>query len=98
MPGPSRWRGDLVGHALMAKKLEQEVVDQRVREVLRFVHRVSKIGVPENAPEEGRDTPETAALLRDLAGQSIVLLKNTDKVLPFAKEKCVSLINIRTQY
>ncbi|KAL6408745.1 beta-glucosidase [Ilyonectria robusta] len=92
MPGPSRWRGDLVGHALMAKKLEQDVVDQRVREVLRFVHRVSKIGVPENAPEEGRDTPETASLLRDLAGQSIVLLKNTDKVLPFVKEKCVAVI------
>lgn len=94
MPGPSRWRGELVSHALMSKKLEQEVVDQRVREVLRFVHRVSKIGVPENAPEEPRDTPETAGLLRDLAGQSIVLLKNTDKALPFTKEKSVSPLNI----
>ncbi|KAH7152596.1 glycosyl hydrolase family 3 N terminal domain-containing protein [Dactylonectria macrodidyma] len=92
MPGPSRWRGELVNHALMSKKLEQDIVDQRVREVLKCVHRAIKTGTPENAPEEPRDTLETALLLREIAGQSVVLLKNTGQVLPFKQDKPVAVI------
>lgn len=90
MPGPSRWRGELINHALMSRKLENDIVDQRVREVLKCVHRAIKTGTPENASEEPRDTVETASLLRDIAGQSVVLLKNTEQVLPFKKDKPVS--------
>jgi beta-glucosidase len=46
--------------------------------------------VAENAPEQTRDTPETAALLRRLATDAIVLLKNEQDVLPLSKSKSVS--------
>lgn len=90
MPGPSRWRGQLVTHALMANKISKQTLDARVREVLRLVSRVAKTGVPGNAPEGSRDTPETSALLRKIGGESIVLLKNENKALPLDKAKTVS--------
>ncbi|OBT85273.1 hypothetical protein VE02_06505 [Pseudogymnoascus sp. 03VT05] len=92
MPGPSRWRGQLVTHALMANKISKQTLDARVREVLRLVSRVAKTGVPGNAPEGSRDTPETSALLRKIGGESIVLLKNDNKALPLDKSKTVAVI------
>lgn len=90
MPGPTRWRGQMLLHALMSRKIDAETVNQRVRQVLRLVHRAIQTGIPPNAPEEPRDTPETAALLRKIAGESIVLLKNEKNALPFSKDKTVS--------
>lgn len=92
MPGPSRWRGGLLKHALISKKITQKMLDDRVREVLKLVSRVSKIGVPENAPELSRNTPETSELLREIAGEAIVLLKNDGGVLPFKKETTVRFL------
>ncbi|PVH77695.1 glycoside hydrolase family 3 protein [Cadophora sp. DSE1049] len=92
MPGPSRWRGQLLNHALMSKKITQHTLDQRVREVLKVASLASKTGVPEHAPEGTRNTPETATLLRKIAGDSIVLMKNEGSVLPFAREKTVAVI------
>lgn len=89
MPGPTRFRGLLITHALMANKISRQTLDSSVREVLRLVSRAAKTGVPENAPEGSRDTPETAALLRKIAGESIVLLKNEKKVLPLDKAQTV---------
>lgn len=90
MPGPTRWRGQLLNHAIMAKKVTQETVDERTRQVLNLVHKAVQTGIPSGAPEGTRDTPKTAALLRDIASQSIVLLKNDNQVLPFKNEKTVS--------
>ncbi|KAH6880813.1 glycoside hydrolase superfamily [Thelonectria olida] len=92
MPGPTRWRGQMLLHAIMSNKIRLETVNERVRQVLKLVHRASLTGIPENAPEEGRDTPETASLLRKVAGESIVLLKNENDALPFKKDKTVAVI------
>ncbi|WQF77170.1 Putative glycoside hydrolase, family 3, glycoside hydrolase family 3 domain, immunoglobulin [Colletotrichum destructivum] len=92
MPGPSRWRGQLVNHAVSSKKLLPDTIDQRVRAVLKSVQRAVATGIPEHAEEEGRDLPETAALLRQIAGDSVVLLKNEKKTLPFHKTKTVLII------
>jgi beta-glucosidase len=93
MPGPTKWRGQILEHALLSKKVTEHTLDLRVREVLKLVNEVSKTGVPENAPEESRDTPETAELLRKIGSESIVLLKNKDNVLPFKKTETVSYPN-----
>jgi beta-glucosidase len=58
--------------------------------VLQLASSVSKTGVPEHAPEGTRDIPETAELLRKIAGDSVVLLKNEGCVLPLKKNKVVS--------
>ncbi|GKT58201.1 glycoside hydrolase family 3 [Colletotrichum tofieldiae] len=92
MPGPTRWRGQLVNHALSSKKLLPETVDQRVRAVLKSVQRAMETGIPEHAEEKSRDLPETAALLRQVAGDSLVLLKNEKGTLPFQKAKTVLVI------
>ncbi|KAH6662238.1 glycosyl hydrolase family 3 N terminal domain-containing protein [Halenospora varia] len=92
MPGPSRWRAGLLKHALISKKITEGTLDKRVREVLKLVSRVSKTGIPENAPETSRDIPETSDLLRELAGEAIVLLKNEKSALPLRKDKTVAVI------
>lgn len=91
MPGPTRWRGQLITHSLMSKKISPHTLNLRVHEVLNLVNRVSKTEIPENAPEGSRDIPETAELLRKISGQSIVLLKNKNQVLPLNKATTVRL-------
>lgn len=91
MPGPSRWRGSTLSHALSANKVKYHTLDQRVRTVLKFVKRAMASGVPENAEEKAGDTPETSEFLRKVAADSIVLMKNEKRVLPLSKGKTVSV-------
>ena len=90
MPGPSRWRGPVLSHALVANKVQVHTIDERVRTVLKFVKRAMASGIPENAEEKTGDNPETAKLLRKLAADSVVLMKNEKSVLPLSKERTVS--------
>ena len=90
MPGPTRFRGNALGHAITTNKVPQHILDDRVRQMLKLVNRCAASKVPENAPEKELDTPETSALLREIAADSIVLLKNTKQVLPLSKSKPVS--------
>lgn len=93
MPGPSRLRGGLLQGALASNKVTEHAITQRAREVLNLVNRCAASGIPENAEEGTRDTPETAALLKKISANSIVLLKNEGNVLPLKKNKSVSLIS-----
>jgi beta-glucosidase-like glycosyl hydrolase len=96
MPGPARYHGtQILSLALTAGRLSQFTIDERVRELLTLIDQCAASGVAENAPEETRDTPETAALLRQLATDAIVLLKNENHVLPLSKSKTVSLLPLR---
>ncbi|KAF5962400.1 glycoside hydrolase family 3 [Fusarium bulbicola] len=92
MPGPTRWRGQMLLHALMSRKIDLETVNERVRQVLKLVDRAIRTGIPSNAPEVSQNTPETAALLRKIAGESIVLLKNDHNALPFNRGETVAVI------
>ncbi|KAK9466043.1 glycoside hydrolase superfamily [Lipomyces arxii] len=92
MPGPIRFRGERLLHAVTSKKVKVSVLNERVRNVLNMINTVAEAGVPENAEEKGADTPETAALLRTIAADAIVLLKNTNSVLPLDKTKTVAVI------
>ncbi|KAJ1337254.1 beta-glucosidase [Microdochium nivale] len=85
MPGPTRWRGGALAHAVHSNKLTVRELDDRVRNVLNFVNYTAAAGVPENAPETKLDRPEDRALLRRAAAESVVLLKNEGGVLPFCK-------------
>lgn len=91
MPGPTRFRGEALRFNVATDKVREHLLDERVRTVLRFVDKCAASGVPEGAPETEPDTPETAALLRRLGAESIVLLKNDNQVLPLKKDKNVTL-------
>lgn len=92
MPGPARWRGNNLLHAILSNKVTEHTLNTRVRNVLNLVNDACAIGVPENAKEMTRDTPQTRRLLRQLAGESIVLMRNDKSVLPLDPHKTVSLI------
>ncbi|KAL4756904.1 beta-glucosidase H [Aspergillus foveolatus] len=92
MPGKTRWRGDALAHAVSSNKVHEFVLDERVRNVLNLVNYVEPLGIPENAEEKVLNRPEDQALLRRAAAESIVLLKNEDKILPFNKEKSIAVI------
>lgn len=89
MPGPTVWRATALGHAVQTGKVPHHILDERARTVLEFVKTCAASGVPENAEEKTRDTPETATLLRKIGGDSIVLMKNEKNLLPLSKEKKV---------
>lgn len=86
MPGGTRWRGELLTQARGVYKVLDHVLDERVRNVLNLVNRCASAKIADHAEEKAANTPETAALLRKIGGESIVLLKNEDNVLPLKKD------------
>ncbi|KAI5458899.1 Cel3c putative beta-glucosidase [Mariannaea sp. PMI_226] len=90
MPGPTRFRGELLKFCTATDKVWGHEIDERARAVLKFVKKCAASGIKEtgpHAPEHIIDTPETAALLRKVGNESIVLLKNEKRLLPLPKDK-----------
>lgn len=87
MPGPTKFRGEALMFNVSTGKPFRHVIEARAREVLKFVKKCAAANVPENGPESTRNTPETAALLRKIGNESIVLLKNENNLLPLKKDK-----------
>jgi beta-glucosidase len=87
MPGPTRFRGPALMHALTSNKVSERTLDDRVHKVLEMVQLASKAGIPEYAPERQLDRPGDRALLRRAAAESIVLLKNDNDILPLDAKK-----------
>ncbi|BCS00565.1 beta-glucosidase H [Aspergillus luchuensis] len=92
MPGPTRWRGSALSHAITANKIPMATVNARVRAVLRLVQQASRSGIPERAPELQLNRAEDRRLLRKIASEAVVLLKNDDGILPLDKTKKVAVI------
>lgn len=98
MPGPTSIRGNLIKNALGCRKLLETDIDERVREVLKMVKRTESLKIPEHAPEKTLNNEKTAALLRRLASEGIVLLSNSCDSLPFSKSKSVAVIGPNANY
>jgi beta-glucosidase len=83
MPGPSIWRGKQLIEAVECRKVSMAAVDIAVGNLLKLIHRTnsSRSGPVD---EKGGDTPESRALTRKVAADSIVLLRNARNVLPLA--------------
>lgn len=90
LPGPTRWRSITLSHAVASGKLDEQVLDDRVRNVLNAVKKAGKSGIPSDFEETTRDTEATRLLLRQAAADSIVLLKNKDATLPLKTNRIVS--------
>lgn len=87
MPGPARFRGEALQFNASTGKPFGHVIDDRAREVLKMVKKVAGLPIKEFGDEKEANTPETAALLRRIGNESIVLLKNENNVLPLSKTK-----------
>lgn len=91
MPGPPRWRQPLlVLQTLSTQKILLQKIDECVSNLLTFIQKQARRN-PEvvygDGVERTRDTPENRAFCRKLAAEGMVLLKNTNNVLPLSPNK-----------
>ncbi len=81
MPGPAKYYGRLLGEAIFMWQLDEALLDQAVRRLLRMVVLSGKMDDPAMLPAGSVNTREHQILARQLAEESITLLKN-DGLLP----------------
>ncbi|KAJ7677968.1 beta-glucosidase [Mycena polygramma] len=86
MPGTNKWRSlDLVNRSIQSRKVTLRTIKQRATKVLELVQKCA-VGAPEVLDGDGEErTLESDAdkdLMRRVAAQSIVLLKNDGGLLP----------------
>ncbi|RLC60836.1 MAG: beta-glucosidase, partial [Chloroflexi bacterium] len=81
MPGPGVWMGDKLVQAVRDGRVGEEVLDDKVRRLLRVMVRTGAIDAPGPRPEEAINRPEHRQVIRQAAAEGAVLLKN-DGLLP----------------
>lgn len=88
MPGPTRFRQDIqTTHKVVCNEIHRDVIDENVRRVLHFVNDCLAAGIPKDQPESENTDPAAGELLRKIGGESLVLLKNEDNILPLKADK-----------
>lgn len=91
MPGPARYYGDLLTAAVHTWQVDEAVIDDAVRRILRMIIRSGKMD-GEKLPAGAVNAPEHQALARELAEASITLLKNENNLLPLTTVDSVAVI------
>ena len=86
MPGPAKTWGENLVKAVKDKKVKEEIVDDKVKRILRIAEFTGRLDKPDEKPEESINLEEDRILIREVASQSMVLLKN-ENILPFQKSK-----------
>lgn len=81
MPGPARYFGQGLEAAVDNWQVDERWVDDAARRILRLLFRAG-VMTGETLPAGSGDTPAHRAVARDLASESIVLLKNENDLLP----------------
>ncbi|KAJ5999943.1 glycoside hydrolase superfamily [Penicillium waksmanii] len=80
MPGPSLHRGAKTIEALSQGKLNEADIDNNIAQIINLSR---KVGMDdENALEKAAPDAQTSVIIRQTATEGIVLLKNTNDVLP----------------
>jgi beta-glucosidase len=100
MPGPARWMGESALEAARSGVLCADRLDDKVRRMLRTIERVGAFEHPDLQPEQGIDRPEHRQLARQSATEAIVLLKNSDAILPLDLEavRSIAVIGASARY
>ena len=85
MPGPGNVWGDQLYAAVSEGKVEEELINDKVRRILNIANFSKRFENPTNKPEESNDSAEHRKLLKKAAAAGMVLLKNND-LLPFKSD------------
>lgn len=91
MPGPARYYGKLLEDAVHNWQIDEKVIDDAVRRILRILFRAGKFDDPATLPPGSVNTPEHQALALEVAEEAITLLKNEADLLPLDIEKIRTL-------
>lgn len=87
MPGPARFMGAQLVEMVQKGELDETLIDDKVRRILRTMFRTGVFDRPELQPEFADDRPQTRDLIRRAGAEAIVLFKNENDILPINKEK-----------
>lgn len=88
MPGPTRFRQDIqTVHKVVCNEIHRDVIDENVRRVLHFINDCLDAGIPSDQIELENTDPAAGELLRKIGGESLVLLKNDENILPLSASK-----------
>ena len=90
MPGPAKYYGRQLEEAVAIWQIDEASVDAAARRILRMLLRSGKVD-GETLPPGSLNTPQHQTLARELAEQSIVLLKNEGGLLPLEPAKIKKL-------
>jgi beta-glucosidase len=93
MPGPGRkWGNNQLRDAVARGDVDEALLDDKVRRILRFLDWAGRLGTATNHEEQSIERPEHRALARRAATDSMVLLRNEGAVLPLASSGTIALI------
>ena len=97
MPGAARWMSEEhVKRALDDGPLTEEMLDDKVRRLLRVIETARLFANPELQPERAENKPGHRKIIREAAREAIVLLKNNG-TLPLKKVKSIAVIGPNAQ-
>jgi beta-glucosidase len=85
MPGPSKARGNKLIEDVKSGQINTKVIDQRVLGVLKLASRSKEVASTAN--ELAGEDEATNGLIRKIASNSMVLLKNENNLLPLKIEE-----------
>ena len=78
MPGPGNVWGDQLFTAVSEGKVEEKLIDDKVRRILNIANFSKRFENPTNKPEQSNNSEEHRKLLKEAAASGMVLLKNND--------------------
>jgi beta-glucosidase len=97
MPGAARWMSEEhVKRALDDGPLTEEMLDDKVKRLLKVLDKAGLFANPDLQPERAEDKPQHRRIIREAAREAIVLLKN-DGTLPLKKVKSIAVIGPNAQ-
>ena len=91
MPGPARFFNDALVDAVNNGEVSPEVIDDKVRRILKVIDRSGAFNKPIAIAGDTMDTPEHQHLAREAAQEAIVLLKNEGDFLPLDRDEIKSI-------
>jgi beta-glucosidase len=93
MPGPGRrWGSGQLEASVHSGDVDEAVVDDKVRRILRFLEWAGRLGTETDHDEQSFERPEHRTLVRHVAAESMVLLRNVNGLLPLDEDVTVALI------
>ena len=91
IPGPGTQFDIKLRNAVESGTVSSNTLDDKVRRILRVASLLGKLDAPSAAPAGGVDTPDHRAVARAAANECLILLKNTNNVLPLDAKKIKKL-------